>query len=811
MAMMLDSKGYVWMATSAGVSCYDPQADSFRPYGWDCVLDGMMCYSLCETRNGDVLIGTDQGLFQYHPGDEEAMRFQYGDALANRVVGKIVEANNGDIWCATSMGIWQFDQDKKQFIGHVSGNGLTTKEYINCVGMHTDNDMIYFANNDGLTVFNSKQVTGSHKDLPDVKLTGFYVAGNAVNPMQDIFYLSYLDNSIALEFSLLDFVSPDNIIYEYQINGSKWMQKSEGDNSIQLSHLQPGTYKIEVRALSAGVYSETKTITIQVSPPWYRSTWAYLLYLLVGLALLTVTGWSLKRKAHRQLDEEKMKFLINATHDIRSPLTLIMGPLAKLKGIVTDGEGRGYIDTIDRNAQRLMLLVNQILDERRIDKNQMQLHCRETNLVDFISGICKLYQYNATQRNITFLFEHDKNHVLAWIDRINFDKVISNLLSNAFKYTFDGGEVKVVLHETEKEVEIQVVDSGVGIKDDEIDKLFERFYQGRNASDLGMQGTGIGLNLSRSITQMHGGQIKAQNRHDGQRGACFTVTIPKGNAHLKPEEILTDAPAREVLSASASNRQFHQFHILVVDDDPEIADYIISELGNHYKFDHAPNGKEALKMLLTKQYDLVISDVMMPEMDGLTLLKRIKDNSQISQIPVIMLTSKAEVENKLEGLKSGADAYIAKPFNMEELHIQIDNLIDNMRRLRGKFSGAVQQEERIEKIEVKGNDDALMERVMRSINANMSDPDFNIDTLASEVGISRAQLHRKMKEITGISSGKFLRNLRMEQAARLLREGGINVSQIADKVGYADQAHFSTAFKTHFGMSPSEYVEAHQE
>ena len=208
---------------------------------------------------------------------------------------------------------------------------------------------------------------------------------------------------------------------------------------------------------------------------------------------------------------------------------------------------------------------------------------------------------------------------------------------------------------------------------------------------------------------------------------------------------------------------------------------------------------------------LVISDVMMPEMDGITLLRRIKENPNISQLPVIMLTSKAAVENKLEGLKSGADAYIAKPFNMDELHIQIDNLIDNVRRLRGKFSGALQQEERVEKVEVKGNDDALMERIMRSVNAHMSDPEYNVDVLASDVGLSRAQLHRKMKEITGIATGRFLRNLRMEQAARLLREGKVNVSQVADNVGYTDQAHFSTAFKAHFGMSPSQYAEMNHE
>ena len=575
--------------------------------------------------------------------------------------------------------------------------------------------------------------------------------------------------------------------------------------------------------MSASVYSPTKTITVVVTPPWWRSTLAYFLYFVGLIGLVVLMGFMYRRRTHQQMDEDKMKFLINATHDIRSPLTLIMGAAGKLKNLdIEDLKSeeklqsfnssilQPSIEAIDRNANRLLVLVNQILDERRIDKNQMQLHCRETNLVDFISNICKLYQYNANQRNITFTFEHDKDHVLAWVDRINFDKVVSNLLSNAFKYTFDDGEVKVILRELQKDIEIQVIDNGLGFKGDEADKLFDRFYQGSNSASLGMQGTGIGLNLCRAITQMHGGRIKAQNRDGNERGAVFTVTIPKGKEHLTPEQIMSDEPAREVLSAGKTASTHHS-HILITDDDQEIADYIIGELGDRYRFEYAPNGKEALKMLLMGTYDLVISDVMMPEMDGLQLLRRIKDNPTISQLPVIMLTSKAEVEYKLEGLKSGADAYIAKPFDMEELHIQIDNLIAGVRRLRGKFSGAVSQEERIENIEVKGNDEALMERIMKSVNANMSNPSYTVDTMAEDVGISRAQLHRKMKEMTGIATGKFLRNLRMEQAARLLREGKINVAQIADRVGYADQAHFSTAFKSHFGQSPSEYAETHHE
>ena len=836
--MMADRDGHIWFATSAGVSCYDPETNSFRPYKWDCLLDGTICFSLCQTQQGDVLIGTDHGLFRYELGKDDVEPFKEDGGLSSKTVGFIVQALNGDIWCATSMGIWQYDIKKKKFIGHVNGNGLTAKEYINCVGMHSD-DIVYFANNDGLTVFQPSQVTGSHTELPDIQLTGFYLAGNCVNTLTesggrqvasgptietDHYRVFYLDNSISLEFSLLDFNNPHNIIYEYRINDGKWIQIPEGQNSIQLSHLQPGTYKIGIRALSAGIYSNTKTIVVDVTPPWYRSTWAYLIYIIGIAALIVWTGWSWRRRTNRQLNEEKMKFLINATHDIRSPLTLIMGPLEKLKNerieqLKTADDIQAFnasvlqpsLNAIDRNAKRLMQLVNQILDERRIDKKQLQLHCRETNLVDFISNICKLYQFGASQRNITFTFEHEKNILPVWIDRINFDKVVSNLLSNAFKYTFDGGEVKVVLHETENEAEIQVIDNGVGLKGENPDRLFERFYQGHNSEDLGMQGTGIGLNLCRSITLMHGGQIKAENRNDGQQGACFTITLPKGNKHLKHEEIVTDAPSCEVLSAGTDEKHRHQkFKILIVDDDAEIGTYIDSELGSYYKFDYAPNGKEALKTLLTQQYDLVISDVMMPEMDGLTLLKRIKSNPTISQLPVIMLTSKAAVENKLEGLKRGADAYIAKPFNMEELHIQIDNLIDNIRRLRGKFSGAMAQEKRVENIEVKGNDEVLMERIMRSVNANISRADFNVDALAEEVGISRAQLHRKMKEITGISSGKFLRNLRMEQAARLLREGTVNVSQVADHVGYTDQAHFSTAFKAHFGLSPSQYAEAHK-
>lgn len=308
---------------------------------------------------------------------------------------------------------------------------------------------------------------------------------------------------------------------------------------------------------------------------------------------------------------------------------------------------------------------------------------------------------------------------------------------------------------------------------------------------------------------MHHGTISARNRQDGQRGAIFEVSIPLGNAHLTPQEIKESDEIEENEANIAKTKRKKQgsknYHILIVDDDPEISRYIESELGEWYKFETAYNGKEGLQKLLSGSYDLVISDIMMPEMDGISFLKNIKSNSNISDIPVVLLTSKSEVDYRLQGLKKGADAFLAKPFDMEELHILIDNIVSNIRRLKGKFSGAQKQESKLTKVHVTGNNEALMDRIMKCINENIGSSEFNVEKLAEEVGVSRAQLHRKMKEITGISTGEFIRNIRLEQAARLIDEGTINITQVAYAVGFSNQTHFSTLFKRHYGMSPSEY------
>ncbi len=809
--LMFDSRGQLWICTTSGVSMMLTETFQFDSRGWNVLLDGKQCYCTCETADGDILIGTENGLFCYNQKQNKVEEVPNTEELHDKMICSITRDQQGDIWISTTLGIWQYiratEGKKAKLTGHIAGNGLTTSEYVlGATAKHPDG-RISFGTADGLVTFLPRDVKAQKHTLGKSILTRFKVNGHSLNPLQDEFEMEYADNSFTMEFSLLDFKNAENIAFQYRVNGNEnWMETNEGDNQLSFHQLQPGHYNIEVRASADGMVSEQiTTISVTILKPWYKTSGAYMIYALIASGFLAMLLFNWERQRRRDLEESKMQFLINATHDIRSPLTLIMGPLKKLKERLKDAESIADLETIDKNAQRLLTLVNQILDERKIDKQQMKLTCQETDLTAFCYGIYKLYEYNALQEHIHYSFMHPEQNIKVWIDRTQFDKVVSNLLSNAFKYTRNEITLKISLTET---ANIEVIDNGNGFEDDKTERFFERFYQGKNSKDIHIDGTGIGLNLCRALTEMHGGKIKAHNIKEGNKttGAILTVSLPLGKGHLKDSEI-EQQPGVSQLTVSHPSQGNRNLHILIVDDDIEIANYIKSELSEWYKFSYAANGREALKLLLTKNYDLVVSDVMMPEMDGITLLRSIKSNSNISDIPVILLTSKSEVQYRLEGLKRGADAFIAKPFSMEELHVRIDNLVDNVRRLRGKFSGAQVQEDKVEQVQVKGNNDILMDKIMKCVNENLSNPDFDVEMMTLEVGISRAQLHRKMKEMTGISTSEFIRNLRLEQAARLIREKKINITQVAYSVGFNNQAHFSTVFKKHFGMTPTEYAE----
>lgn len=808
-AMVVDRNQCLWIATTSGVSCLDLRTGSFHPLGWNVLLAGHVMESLCVTPDDDIVIGSESGLYLYDRRSHRVKLFPGSEMLADQKICSVQSDMWGDLWVSTPAGLWQYDHHTRRFISYGTGYGQITGEYLGNVSFRSADGMIGFGFDGGVTVFYPQSVKKIQNRQGRVWLTGAVIDDLWQLPQSGQIDMYPRNHTLTLTFSLLDYRDAASVIYEYRIKDGPWHANATGDNTLRFNSLGTGTYPIEVRAVYGGrSITGVCKIKVVVHAPWYASTWAFLVYLLL-LCLLGYYLWHLywHRKQH-QFDEAKMRFLINAMHDVRSPLTLIVNPLHDLLSSETDPSKLSLLQVIDRNTKRICQLMNQILDKRRLDKEALQIHCQRTSLIKLITGTCKLYDYEAQQRGIHFAFEHDYD-VVAWVDRMNIDKVIGNLLSNAFKYTEDGGEIKIALSSTDSKAVIQVMDNGVGVGDEETAKhLFDRFNQGMNKANLKIQGTGIGLDLCRSVVALHHGTIEASNRKDVAHGACFTVKLPLGKDHLKTEEIIDEKTEKEKAVVGAP-RPKSNVQVLLVDDDEELTHYVAIEMGDEYRVSVAGNGREALKKLLMMpdHYDIVVSDISMPEMDGITLLERIKENPHLSALPVILLSSKSAVDDRVTGLRHGADAYLSKPFNMEELRLTIDNLISTLRRVKGKATTEPQIDKMIGQEEVKGNNELLMERIVNCIHEHLSDPDYNVETLADEIGLSRAQLHRKMKEMTGIATGKFIRDMRMKEAVHLLELGTINISQIAYRVGFNDQNHFSQVFKRYYGVSPKEYRE----
>ena len=802
-SIMVDRQGLVWISTADGVSCYNPARKTFLQYGWTNLLTHQLVYSCCEDRWGNIIIGTNNGLFYYDRQLNKVDRMKGADALYDLQIYSIILDNVGDAWMSTSEGIWHYDSDSHAFTSYLQGNGLEAKQYVQDAAFMLPDGRLVFGSDRGAVVFNPADLRSQHYENHIVSLARFLIDDVAIDFRQREFRIPAGSTSFTMELSMLDYVHPEYVTYQYRLDkDSVWHETEKGNNSFTFSNMRAGSYELQIRALVNGQFSEITSLQVTIEAPWYATTFAKIVYLLLFVfAMLALIRYKQERMK-TQYEEQKMKFLINATHDIRSPLTLIMGPLKKLKQNANTADNQRYIDIIERNAQRMLTLVNQILDVRKIDLKQMQIHCSKTDVVALVNGIVSLYRFHVKERNITLSITHNKGVIELYVDRGSIEKVINNLLSNAVKYTFDGGEISIDIEEREHDVVLSVEDNGVGMSQKEYVQVFNRYYQGVNSRGYNVGGTGIGLNLCKQLVELHHGTISAGPRKDGKQGSRFTVTLLLGKEHLLPEEIdesISSAPSLQKVSSRKDGR------ILVADDDMEVARYIKLELGTWYNVNIVSNGVYALQALLVDQYDLLISDVMMPEMDGITLLKNVKQNPNISDVPVILLTSQAEVEDRLRGLENGADAFIPKPFSINELHITIDNLINNVRRLRGKFSGMQTQDDKIDNVEMEDNDKRLMEKIVTAVNNNYKDSDYGVEQLSSDVGLSRVQLHRKMKQLTGIAASDFIRNIRLKQAARLLSEKNVNVGQVAYAVGFKSLAHFSTLFKKYYGVTPTEY------
>jgi DNA-binding response OmpR family regulator len=509
-------------------------------------------------------------------------------------------------------------------------------------------------------------------------------------------------------------------------------------------------------------------------------------------------------------------------------MTMVISPLEDmLQDSSLPADIQSNLRQMHKSSTRILSLINQLLDMRKFDEGQMQLHYAETDLINFLMGPFELYTQTAEKRGIEFTFSHSMAEQPVWIDRDSIDKVMMNLLSNAFKYTPDEGKIEMSVEvgtdDSEKGplrnyVEISVSDTGIGLDKDDVNRIFDRFYRADNEMTSVTMGMGIGLNYSQMLIGLHHGTIKAENRSDGQTGSVFSFRLPLGNSHINPDDIIDSEQqiARPQLERNRASMDYDEpedenrvkgsVKVLLVDDDDSMLDYLSDSLKHNYKIVTARNGKEGLKLAVSQMPDLIITDVVMPEMDGIQLVKALKGNSLVSHIPVIMLSGKNKLQDRMLGLDTGADSYLPKPFYMSELKSLMANLINNRLIVKGKFSGQQEQTEKVTAVQFESSDEQFMKRVMDIVNNNISNSEFNISLMVDEVGMSRTQLHRKLKELTGFSAAKFVQNIRMQQAMKLLKEKRVNVSQIAYSVGFSSQTHFSTTFKQFYGVSPTEYI-----
>ncbi|MDR0962624.1 MAG: hybrid sensor histidine kinase/response regulator, partial [Mediterranea sp.] len=568
-----DSDGLIWLAHYKGISCFNPMTESFINYnGVNTLIVDHVAYVLQEDYAGNIWAGTTDGLYRFDKQNNVLTRYSTAEGLPNNVICGICEDHGHNLWVSTYMGISKYDRAGRRFVNYYAGDGLQGNEFTHGAYFIDSSGMVYFGGTEGITLFRPEAIKATSKEAP-VLITDFFIFDRPVRrdtrsggepvvyqsvPDADYFQLAHGDNTFSIVFSNLQYDNPEQTTYQYRIDelAARWITTEPGVNSVTYNNLLPGKYTFHVRAVSHGNYSPTRTVKIIIAPPWYEMWWAYVIYIaLIVLLIAGVVNNILSRMRHKreilerehaeQLGEAKLQFFINISHEIRTPMTLIINPLEKLIAQTPEGELQKTYLMIYRNAQRILRLINQLMDIRKLDKGQMQMTFRETDMVGFIDDIVLTFNYPATKKQIALTFVHAMPQLSVWIDLNNFDKILMNILSNALKYTPEKGDITIALttgHDDDRTdalrdyCEISVTDSGIGIEKERIERIFERFYQIDNDVTQSNFGTGIGLHLSRSLVELHHGTLFAENREDAS-GSRFVIRIPLGVAHLNTDEL----------------------------------------------------------------------------------------------------------------------------------------------------------------------------------------------------------------------------------------------------------------------------------
>lgn len=882
-----DKKGNIWFATGGGLSKLKPNEiekdnPKFETYknipkdstsiSFNYILD------IFESKNGTLWIGTlGGGLNKYIPSKNNIKgtfkRYSTKQGLPSNAIKGILEDDNSNLWISTNRGISKFNPEKETFKNYDINDGLQSNEYSEIACFKLKNGDLIYGGVNGFTIFSPNKIKNNkHKTETAItrfsifnkpievneKFNGRVLLDKTINRKKEL-ELKYNENSFSFEFTSLHFAAPGKNEYAYKLDGfdQNWNYTNSSRRFANYTNISPGTYTLKVKASNNdGLWDKTPAkLKITITPPFWATNLAKAIYALLILGLLiafrkfTVISTSkkydlelehLEKEKYEEINRLKLEFFTNISHELRTPLTLIKGPIDYLK---SKGQKLQIKDTIEqlgimeKNANYLLRLVNQLLDFRKMEKGKMKLVIGENNIVDFIKEVCEPFQFLSHKKQINFKISSKQKTILTWFDGSALEKIVNNLLSNAFKFTPNNGKISIEIikgedFETLEQVTfpfdksecvvIKIKDSGPGIPEHRIKHIFERYYTEIDKNKISEKGTGIGLSFVKNLVELHKGAISVIS--DFKNGSTFFVCLPinkvyyencevsdiqevsKDNSFLSALEQESQAIGviDDLVDKNISKSRSKLPVLLVVDDNKDIRALIKKSFGEDFHIYEAENGEQGFEMALKYIPNIIITDLMMPIMDGVELCNKLKTTNDTSHIPLVMLTAASSKEKEIEGLKTGADIYIKKPFEIEVLKLKLNNILSTRELLRKRFNREVNIEPGT--IEVESNETKFLLQATEIVEKHMMDTNFSVELLVKELSISRSGLYLKIKELTDLSCSEFIRSVRLKRAVQLLEQSDLSVKEIMYMTGFNTASYFSKCFKNQYGILPSKYI-----
>lgn len=868
-AILEDHNNNLWVGTSYGLACMEKKnegkllvSEYLHAPGSN---KGVYITCIFEDSKNHLWIGTLEGLYLFNSQNSTFTIFLKQDGLPNNKIMGILEDINGNLWISSNKGISKFNTSDKTFENFAKEDGLNSNAFNPRACIKTSSGELFYGGNNGMNAFFPDSIK-LNTIIPPVYLTKFKIFNNPVkigtkdSPLQkhitesSEITLTYKQNSFTIEYVALNYTRSEKNQYAYILEGfdpeeSGWNFVGN-KQSATYTNLGAGKYIFKVAGSNNDkIWNDNPTeLLITVLPPYWKTVWAYLLYFLIfssvlfGFVRLLVIRakqaqrLKIERMNHEkdeELNREKTHFFTNISHELRTPLSLISTPLEQ---IITTGQVQGElknrIKLVFRNVEKLNRLVNELMDFTKSEESRHKLIVQKGDIVKFAHEVYFMFMDEAKRREIDYSFVAEKEEINAWFDGNKMEKIILNLISNSFKYTSDQGKILLKVEESEvsekiesesiadsksvakKNVKISVIDNGSGISSEYQEKVFERYFQNPENDIKSQSGTGIGLALAKQFIELHHGNIQVKS--DKWKETCFSIDFPLGNNHYHKNEIVTEPidinssilkPNDSSELTAQGNQEYSemQYQILVVEDNTDLREYIVSTLSVKYKVLEAADGDSGYDIAMENTPDLIISDILMPKITGIELCEKLKQEITTSHIPVILLTAKATIEDQIEGIETGADMYITKPFNINYLEVTIKNLIETRKKLFQRFS----QEAFILPKEISSNtlDQRFLGKAVEYINMNVASEEITVESLASYLTMNRSNVYRKIKALTGQTATEFIRTVKLKMAIKYFKTGDNNISEIAFKTGFDSPGYFTKCFKKQFGTSPSEFLE----